>query len=269
MTQMIIQVDSFTSKPFAGNPAGVCYLDGPAEADWMQKVAAEMNLSETAFFYRADDGFHLRWFTPTVEVSLCGHATLASAHVLFADRHVPPDKVITFITASGKLSARLVDGWVELDFPGYPPEEIPVPEGLEESLGITLRFCAMARDTLLVVAESEQAIRTARPDFGKLKKLPYHGVIITSQSTGEFDFVSRFFAPVIGIDEDPVTGFAHCILAPFWSKKLGEKSLVGFQASRRGGVVKTAVRDDRVLLSGQAVITMRGELIGAAGPKKA
>lgn len=262
MPQPIVQVDAFTDRPFAGNPAAVCVLDGPREESWMRDVAAEMNLSETAFLHPRDDGWNLRWFTPAVEVDLCGHATLAAAHVLWQDGLLPPDAEARFHTRSGLLTASLRDGWITMDFPAKPEQAAPAPDGLAEALGARPVYTGRSRFDWLVQLESEAAVRTLAPDLGVLARVQARGVIVTARSEGgEYDFVSRFFAPGVGVPEDPVTGSAHCALAPFWAARLGSDSLTGYQASRRGGIVKVRVAGDRVMLGGQGVTVMRGELV--------
>jgi PhzF family phenazine biosynthesis protein len=258
----IVQVDAFTATPFAGNPAAVCVLPAPREDQWMQQVAREMNLSETAFLLRRPDGFDLRWFTPTIEVDLCGHATLASAHVLWEDGHLAPQQTAHFHTRSGLLTAERSEDWIELNFPAVPEEETSPPDGLAQALGVTPVYVGKNRTGLLVQVATEDQVRTMQPDFAALKKLPARGIMVTSRSTQpQFDFVSRYFAPQAGIDEDPVTGSAHCCLGPFWAKHLRKEQLIAYQASARGGVVRVRVAGDRVYLGGQAVTVLRGELL--------
>ena len=258
----IVQVDAFTDTPFAGNPAAVCVLPAPREAQWMQHVAREMNLSETAFLCRRPDGFDLRWFTPVVEVALCGHATLASAHVLWEDGHLAADTPARFHTRSGLLTATRQDAWIRLDFPALAPEPAVAPEALVQALHVTPRYVGNNRSFYLVEVATEEIVRTLQPDFTLLQTLPGRGVIVTSQATSAgFDFVSRYFAPGAGVNEDPVTGSAHCCLGPFWRQRLNKDTFTAYQASARGGVVRVQVQDDRVVLSGQAVTVLRGELI--------
>jgi PhzF family phenazine biosynthesis protein len=259
----ISQVDAFTSEPFAGNPAAVCVLPGPREAAWMQSVASEMNLAETAFVHPLDDGFELRWFTPTIEMDLCGHATLASAHVLWETGRLSLAEPARFHTRSGLLTAVRRGDWIELDFPSTPDEPVAAaPPELLEALGVVPRYVGKSRFDYLVELDGEAAVRSLRPDLDLLRRIPARGVIATSRSAAaEYDFVSRFFAPAAGVDEDPVTGSAHCCLAPFWSQRLGKSELLGRQLSARGGVVKVQPRGDRVLLGGQAVTVLRGELL--------
>ena len=261
MPQPIVQVDSFTDRPFSGNPAAVCILEEAADEGWMRNVAAEMNLSETAFLHPADDGWHLRWFTPAVEVDLCGHATLASAHVLWQDEHLPFDAEARFHTRSGLLTAHLEGDWISMDFPAMSERETPAPEGLEQALGVVPLYVGRSKFDWLVEVESEDVVRALRPDLGLLATVEARGVIVTAQGKGTaHDFVSRFFAPRAGVAEDPVTGSAHCVLAPFWARRLGRDELTGYQASGRGGVVRVRSVGDRVVLGGQAVTVMRGEL---------
>jgi PhzF family phenazine biosynthesis protein len=262
MAQKIVQIDAFTDKPFAGNPAAVCLMETAAEEAWMQAIAAEMNLSETAFLYPIDRGYHLRWFTPTIEVELCGHATLASAHLLYEDGHVPSDRSVRFKTLGGELSASRKDGWIELDFPVTPCRPSEPPAGLAAALGADIRECMVTKSRYLIELESEAAVRSLRPNFSAIAAATDRRVIITAKATtGGLDFVSRYFAPSIGINEDPVTGSAHTVLAPYWADKLGKTRFTAFQASARGGWVKVELRGDRVLLGGQAVTVMRGELL--------
>jgi len=258
----ITQVDAFADQPFHGNPAAVCVLPAAAEEDWMRKVAREMNLSETAFLHPQADGFRLRWFTPSVEVDLCGHATLAAAHVLWEEGHLQPSQIARFYTNSGPLCAERNGDWIEMDFPALPEESAAAPPGLAEALGTRFSYVGRNRFDFLVEVESEQTLRGLQPDCGALKKLPVRGVIATSRSESpDFDFVSRFFAPGAGIDEDPVTGSAHCCLGPYWSRRLGKAELVAYQASARGGVVRVRLNDGRVILGGKAVTVLHGELI--------
>jgi predicted PhzF superfamily epimerase YddE/YHI9 len=251
-------VDAFTAEPFAGNPAAVTILDRPRDDRWMQRVAAEMRHSETAFLLREGEAWRLRWFTPKVEVDLCGHATLASAHVLHGKGGGAG--ALRFLTRSGELPAARDGEWIELDFPALPPVEEPPPPGLLESLGVHPLATARSRFDRLVLLESEEAVRAVEPDFAALARVDTRGVIVTARG-GPRDFVSRFFAPAAGVDEDPVTGSAHCVLAPFWAARLGRRELTGFQASARGGEVRVRLRGDRVLLGGRAVTVSAGELL--------
>jgi PhzF family phenazine biosynthesis protein len=258
----IYQVDAFTDKPFTGNPAGVCVLPGPKDDTWMQNVAREMNLSETAFLQQQADGFRLRWFTPAVEVELCGHATLASAHILWETGLLARDESARFYTLSGLLTATRRQGDIELDFPATPDEPAEAPPGLAEILGAKVMNFRGSRFDHLVEVGSEDTVRGLRPDFTRLKALPVRGIMVTSRaSTPGFDFVSRFFGPAVGIDEDPVTGSAHCCLGPYWSMRLGKTEMLAYQASARGGVVGVTVMGDRVRLRGKAVTVMVAELV--------
>jgi len=257
----IFQIDAFSQQPFGGNPAAVTLLPEYPDDKWLQQVAAEMNLSETAFLRPREDGFDLRWFTPEVEVELCGHATLASAHFLWERHLVDPSAEISFWTQSGRLAAKRNDDWIELDFPMESPEAVEPPSELVPALGVEAKWVGKNRFDYLVEVDSEREVREASPDFGKLRLATPRGVMVTSVSASpEFDFVSRFFAPAVGVDEDPVTGSAHCCLAPFWADRLGRSELLGYQASRRGGVVRTRIAGDRVVLGGQAVTVLRGQL---------
>ncbi len=258
----IFQVDAFTNLPFSGNPAGVCILQSSADSDWMQKVAGEMNLSETAFLYKEDDGFNLRWFTPTVEVDLCGHATLASAHILWQEKYLREDQETKFFTKSGILTARKCGDWIKLNFPIEPDMETIPPEDLLKALGVKVLYVGKNRFDYIVEVESEKVVRDIAPDLTLLSKITGRGLIVTSLSdTNEFDFVSRFFAPGEGIDEDPVTGSAHCCLGPYWMKRLGKSEFSAYQASTRGGIVKVKIEDKRVILGGKAVTVFKGNFI--------
>jgi PhzF family phenazine biosynthesis protein len=262
MPLRIYQADAFTDVPFRGNPAAVCPLPEARSEAWMADVAREMNLSETAFLVRRPDGgFDLRWFTPAAEVALCGHATLASAHVLWETGAHPAGEPLRFHTKSGVLTAeRLPDGFIELDFPARVAEEAPAPAGLAEALGAPLRYVGRSALDYLVELDAEETVRGLAPDVRRLLPLPVRGVIVTARGSGRFDFVSRFFAPAVGVDEDPVTGSAHCCLAPFWAARLGKTEMLAYQASARGGVVRVRVAGDRVALGGRAVMVLAGEL---------
>ncbi|GAA6614957.1 PhzF family phenazine biosynthesis protein [Scytonema sp. NUACC26] len=264
MGQIITQVDAFTNTPFAGNPAAVCILPAPQSEEWMQKVAQEMNLSETAFLVRQEDGFQLRWFTPTTEVPLCGHATLASSHVLWSEAHLLPDEIARFHTKSGLLVAKKLGSWIELNFPVNYSEQTTAPSELEEALGVSLKTVLKNSLGYLVEVESEELVRQIQPNFELLKTLPVADIIVTStrNKDSEYDFVSRFFAPSLGINEDPVTGAAHCCLAPFWRDRLQKNEFLAYQASSRGGILKVRYEGgDRVYLAGQSVTVLRGELL--------
>jgi PhzF family phenazine biosynthesis protein len=253
-------VDAFADRPFAGNPAAICLLDEQRDAVWMQNVAAEMNLSETAFLRPQADGFELRWFTPAIEVELCGHATLASAHVLWTETDYG-EQSLRFHTKSGVLTANREDGIIELDFPATPAVEAEPPTGLLEALGVKPSFVGQSKFDNFVVVETEETVRSLTPDFQRLGQIPMRGVIVTSRSTdSRYDFISRYFAPAAGIDEDPVTGSAHCCLTPYWAEQLGKNEMTGLQASLRGGIVHVRCSGDRTFLGGHAVTMMRGEL---------
>lgn len=260
-TTPCFHVDAFAQGPFRGNPAAVCLLAAARPAKWMQAVAAEMNLSETAFVTPAADGFRLRWFTPAVEVDLCGHATLASAHVLWSEGLVPAADDLRFHTRSGVLTARQVGAGIELDFPARLAKPCKAPAGLARALGAAVRSVGRNQDDYLVELASERAVRDLTPDLAALARLPVRGVIVTARAARRYDFVSRFFAPAVGVPEDPVTGSAHCALAPFWSARLDQPRLRGYQASARGGVIETELVGDRVRLRGTAWTVVRGELL--------
>lgn len=262
MAQEIFQVDAFTDKPFSGNPAAVCILPGPGDEEWMRHVAREMNLSETAFLFKQNDGYSLRWFTPTVEVDLCGHATLASAHILWETGDLAADREARFQTRSGLLTAKRVEDWIELNFPAEPPTSVTPPDDLASSLGVPLKFVGQNRFDYLIEVDSESTVVSIEPDFRQLETISSRGFIVTSRSDSkDYDFVSRFFAPAAGVNEDPVTGSAHCCLGPYWAGRLRKNTFVAFQASVRGGVVQVRMEDQRVILGGQAVTVLRGFLI--------
>jgi PhzF family phenazine biosynthesis protein len=265
----LFQVDAFADRVFAGNPAAVCLLGGPAEAGWMQSVASEMNLSETAFLEPRAGGYGLRWFTPVAEVGLCGHATLASAHILYETGEAEPTGPVRFDSASGPLTARREDGLLVLDFPARPAGPAPAPPGLLAALGVDgAEWTGRAKDDLMVVLAREEEVTGLRPDIVALAGYRTRGIIVTAPASRPgADFVSRFFAPAVGIAEDPVTGSAHCTLAPYWAQRLGRPGLTGYQASARGGTVRVRVDGDRVLLAGRAVTVFSGELSGAALPR--
>ncbi len=260
----IVTVDAFTDRPFAGNPAAVCVLDAARpewlDDQWMRDVAREMNLSETAFLYPESDGYRLRWLTPSVEVDLCGHATLASAHVLWEDAHLSPGGQAVFHTRSGRLTADRRGEWIELDFPATIAVGAESPPGMTDALGCKARFVGRSKFDYLVEVATAAEVRELKPDFARLRGIGARGVIVTAASGDGFDFVSRFFAPGSGIDEDPVTGSAHCCLGPYWGQRLSKTEMLAFQASARGGTVRVTVKSDRVLLGGRAVTVLRGEL---------
>jgi PhzF family phenazine biosynthesis protein len=258
----LLQIDAFTDQPFRGNPAAVCLLDRERDAAWMQNVAAEMNLSETAFLLPRSDGWSLRWFTPASEVDLCGHATLASAHALWEEKILPEKDAARFHTRSGLLTAKRDGEWIELDFPATRDQKCDAPPALMEALGVTSpRYVGKNKFDYVVEVGSEDEVRSVKPDMRKLRQTDARGVIVTSRaSNGKYDFVSRFFAPAVGVDEDPVTGSAHCCLTPYWSQRLGRNELLALQASARGGTLRVRLDGDRVKLGGRAVTVLRGEL---------
>ena len=267
MPLSIVTVDAFTSEVFRGNPAAICVLSGPPSGpegeEWMKKLAGEMNLSETAFLYPENDGYRLRWLTPAVEVDLCGHATLASAHVLWDDGHLAPDLPALFYTRSGLLTCVKKGDWIEMDFPAKLEQQAPAPPHLAEALGVTPKYVGRNQFDYLVEVADGDALLAIRPNHHLLRQIEVRGVIVTAKGK-EYDFVSRFFAPGSGVDEDPVTGSAHTALGPFWGKRLGKTEMVAYQASARGGIVKVRLEGERVILSGRAVTILRGQLVDAA-----
>ncbi len=263
MSIPIYQVDAFvTDKEFSGNPAAVCLLPENKDAQWMQNVAMEMNLSETAFLVKQDDGFNLRWFTPTVEVDLCGHATLASAHTLWETGNLKRSEQARFITRSGILTADYKNDLIELDFPSKPEQASPPPQELLRALGVRAVYVGKNQFDYLIEVDSEEIVRNMKPDFGLLKKIAVRGVMVTSRAaTPGFDFISRFFAPGSGIDEDPVTGSAHTALTPFWRNKLQKDHFIAYQASPRGGILHLRIVGERVKIAGSARTVVKGELV--------
>jgi PhzF family phenazine biosynthesis protein len=264
----ILQIDAFTDTPFAGNPAAVCVLPNAVDEGWMRAVAAEMNLSETAFLHPHADGYQLRWFTPSAEVNLCGHATLASAHVLWQEGYLTATDEARFHTKSGLLTATQAEGWITLNFPAQPLTVVTAPPEVLRSLRgmqpIAVAYGGTAESNYLVELPSEDYVRSLQPDFSIMKLLPAHGVIVTAPAeAADIDFVSRYFAPALGINEDPVTGSAHCSLAPYWQQKLGKSDFLAKQVSQRGGTLKVQLQGQRVLLSGQAVTILRGHLLSS------
>lgn len=274
MAQAIYQVDAFTDKPFAGNPAGVCILPKKVSEEWMKAVAQEMNLSETAFLLPQEDAsvepqagktqqwFNLRWFTPVTEVDLCGHATLASAHILWETGRLRPDEQARFHTRSGMLTADRREDWIEMNFPSKPEQPATIPADFGSVLGVQFKYVGRNQFDYLVEVEDEATLRNMKPDFQRLARLPVRGVIVTClpADPNQYDFISRFFAPAVGVNEDPVTGSAHTCLGWFWGKRLGKTEMTAYQASARGGVVKVRLAGERVFLSGQAVTVLRGEI---------
>jgi PhzF family phenazine biosynthesis protein len=258
----LYQVDSFTQEKFKGNPAGVVLLDKEADETWMQHIAAEMNLSETAFVSPAEDGYNLCWFTPVAEVDLCGHATLASAHILYETRRLAETETARFHSKSGLLTVEKKNDLLEMNFPAEPATEIPPPPVLVRALGFAPIFTGQNRMDLLVEMVDPAMLLQLEPDFHELAQIPVRGIIITSRPhDAQYDFISRFFAPRFNINEDPVTGSAHCCLTPYWAAKLGKSTMVAYQASARSGIVFVQNLGDRVLLAGHAVTIFQADLI--------
>lgn len=256
------QVDAFTNRPFTGNPAAVCWLESAADPVWMQSVAAEMNLSETAFVHRISEGISLRWFTPTAEVDLCGHATLATAHALWNSGKFSADEPLRFHTRSGWLTCRQSGDVIELDFPATPVSPAEPAAGLIEAIGQQPEFVGRSKFDFVLRYASAETLRGLRPDYQKLGAIPCRGIIVTAKSDDPgFDFLTRSFFPAIGVNEDPVCGSAHCALTPYWAAELGKQDLLAYQASARGGVLRLSFNGDRVILGGQAVTVWQGELL--------
>ena len=261
MPQDLWLIDAFTDSAFSGNPAGVCLLAGPRPEEWMQSLAREMNQAETAFLLKAGDGYDLRWFTPRVEVDLCGHATLASAHYLWESRHLKAKETASFSTRSGVLTASKKEKWITLDFPATEALPYEPPPYLLDAFKSPEATVFKSRFDYLVVLSDPAKLRTLKPDFRLLSAVETRGVIVTAPSDlPDVDFISRFFAPSAGVNEDSVTGSAHCALAPYWAERLGRKTLVAYQASPRGGTVRVEDAGERVLLGGRAVTVIKGKL---------
>ncbi|MEM6254880.1 MAG: PhzF family phenazine biosynthesis protein [Cyanobacteria bacterium P01_D01_bin.156] len=262
--QSVIQVDAFTDRPFAGNPAAVCVSEAPLDEALMQKIASEMNVSETAFLYPLGEegNYSLRWFTPAAEIALCGHATLASAHVLWSEGHLSSSITARFQTKSGELRVTPKDNLLQMDFPVQPVYDAPISPALVAAMNHADIVHGARNDVnYLVELRSHQALANLTPDLDKIATLPYQGVIVTSRGEAPYDFISRYFVPSMGIAEDPVTGSSHCSLAPYWQAKLGKDKMLAYQASARGGELHVECTPDRILISGQAVTVMRGELL--------
>jgi PhzF family phenazine biosynthesis protein len=259
----IFQVDSFTEEPFRGNPAGVCLIDNEMSEDWMQNVAMEMNLSETSFILRDKDSFKIRYFTPAAEVPLCGHATLASAHILYETGIVSEDREIIFISKAGKLGITMNEGWITMDFPAYSLTPSEIPEIIEKILGIgPEEFYKSSHGWTFVVLKSEDSLRGLEPDFRLMKNSGFGDMIVTSPSGDDnYDFCVRCFVPALGIDEDPVTGSAHCALVPYWSQRIAKNEMVSHQVSKRGGTLKVSNCGERVKISGKARTIITGTLL--------
>ncbi len=268
MSELLFHVDAFTDQPFSGNPAAVCLLTQPRDAAWMQAVAAEMNLSETAFLVPVmdGDGYDLRWFTPTTEVALCGHATLASAHMLWETGHLASTQLARFYTQSGLLTAERQGEWIVLDFPAvsYEPTTIsPYLEAVPGAMPVAVSLTKGGQDCLVELAD-EATVCNLKPDLARLQEHGLRGMIVTSRaSTPEYDIISRYFAPGWGIPEDPVTGSAHCVLGPYWSERLDSTTLRAYQASARGGTLRVQVEQERVKLAGQAVTVLHGTMLAS------
>ena len=260
--KMIYQVDAFTSVPFRGNPAGVCILDKDAPEEWMQNMAAEMNLSETAFVVPEDKVFRIRFFSPEAEIPLCGHATLSSAHILFDEGFVSRNEKIVFKSKAGKLIISSSGSWITMNFPSYMAEIMEIPEGIEKIIGIIpSELHRTAHGWIIALLKDEEEVRNLNPQFRLMKNSEFGDLIVTAPSDdGDFDFCVRCFAPALGIDEDPVTGSAHCALVPFWHNKTGRKEFVSHQVSKREGILKVSLKGDRVKISGQARTIIKGEL---------
>ena len=262
----IFHIDAFASRPFTGNPAVVCLLTEPKTEEWMQAVAAEMNLSETAFVARDPDAeekrFHLRWFTPTVEVDLCGHATLATSHTLWESGWLAAGETAIFDSRSGELRAEKIGDRIFLNFPATPAEPAKLSSEISGAMNVTPVFSGFSREDCLIEVATADEVKNVEVDFQRLAKLEIRGVILTATSDDpNVDFISRFFGPAVGVDEDPVTGSAHCCLAPYWAEKLGKPELSAFQASERGGHLQLRLDGDRVHIGGNAITIKKGELL--------
>jgi len=261
--KIIYQVDAFTNIPFSGNPAGVCILDNEPEENWMQNIAMEMNLSETAFVFPGDKGRLIRFFTPVAEVPLCGHATLSASHIMYETNLVNGDEPISLLSKAGELKMRKSGSWITMNFPAYQVTRAAIPSEIEEMTGFKpLEFYKSSFGWNLALFENEKVIRNMMPDFRMMKNSEYGDLIVTAKSEEPgFDFCVRCFAPLLGIDEDPVTGSAHCALVPFWHMKTGKHDFTSHQVSKREGVLKVSLKDDRVEISGQAITILRAELL--------
>jgi PhzF family phenazine biosynthesis protein len=257
----LYQVDAFTAALFKGNPAGVCVLEAAADEDWMRSFAMEMNLSETAFLVPENEGWQLRWFTPKREVSLCGHATLASAHILWETGRLAPNATARFYTKSGELTAVKHGDWITLNFPAREIYREEIPAELARALVIpSPAFTGRNEDRWLVELADENQVRSLQPDFTLLESLPVRSVMVTARAATPYDFVSRYFAPSVGINEDPVTGSSHTYLTPYWIKKLGKAELFAYQASARGGELRLSMDGERVLIAGRAITFFEAEM---------
>lgn len=254
-------INAFASEPFSGNPAAVCILERDIEDDLKQQIAMEINLSETAFVVSGEDGFNLRWFTPLTEVDLCGHATLAAAHIIWEEDIVKSNEIIKFFTRSGEIGVKMEDGLISMGFPTEPVIPVENTEEVAKCINSQILYAARNRFDYLLEIATEDELKRLVPDFSAISGLDSRGLIVTCRSdSGDWDFASRFFAPRVGINEDPVTGSAHCALGPYWSSKLGKIDLTGFQASQRGGLVYVKIKEKKVILGGKAVTVMQGNL---------
>jgi PhzF family phenazine biosynthesis protein len=261
-SKILYQVDAFTDQPFKGNPAGVCILEEEISDIWMQNIAAEINHSETAFVFTGSTEFPIRYFTPESEIPLCGHATLASAHIMYETGVVNKSREIILLSKAGRLVIKYTDSWIIMNFPAYQLEQLKVPDDIHKFIGIRPEeYYRTAHGWSFVFLKNEEEVRSLQPDFRLLKNSEYGDLIVTAPSADKnFDFCVRCFAPALGIDEDPVTGSAHCALVPFWNNKTGRKEFISHQVSKRGGVLKVALKNDRVEISGQAKTIFRAEL---------
>jgi PhzF family phenazine biosynthesis protein len=262
-SKIIYQVDAFTSEPFRGNPAGVCILDKEMPEAWMKNIAAEMNLSETAFIYGPKEEYKIRFFTPESEIPLCGHATLSSGHIMYENGIADRDEEIIFNSKAGRLKIRYHDTRVVMDFPAYDLFPSPVPEGFSDAVGANpLEFYKTEHGWAFVLLENEDEVKKLNPDFRAMRNSEFGDLIVTAPSGDpQFDFCVRCFAPAVGIDEDPVTGSAHCALAPFWSRKTGKPNFISHQVSKRGGILKVSLQGNRVEIAGQAITVLKAELL--------
>ncbi|WP_416150179.1 PhzF family phenazine biosynthesis protein [Salipaludibacillus sp. HK11] len=252
-------LNTFTDQAFKGNPAAVCMLREKKDSSWMQSIAKEMNLPVTAFINQFKNDYYLRWFTPSMEIPICGHGTLASSFFLWEKGYVKKEKNIAFHTKSGVLKSQLIDNWVKLEFPSILEEKIIAPDLLINALGVEPTYVGKNQFDYLVELKSEDIVRNLIPNINLIAQLPVRGVIVTSHSnSNDFDFVSRFFSPAQGLNEDYVTGSAHCCLGPYWKSRLQKSEFTAYQASDRGGIIKVKLIDDKVLLSGKAVIVFEG-----------
>ncbi len=260
--KIIYHVNAFTSEPFKGNPAGVCIVNEDTPSDWMQNIAAEMNLSETAFIIPGSTATTIRFFSPVAEVDLCGHGTLSAAHIMYKNGLIDKDKEIIFSSKAGELKARLSNRWITLDFPSFPIERIPVPAGIEKVIGIEpIEMYSSSHGWTLALLQIEHDVRSLNPDFCEMKKTEFGHLIVTAPaSETNFDYCVRCFAPSLGIDEDPVTGSAQCALVPFWHMKTNRYDFISYQVSKRQGVLKVALKDNRVEISGRAKTIFKAEL---------